>query len=189
MTATATADDRSPTAARDSITVPDRRRHGGADRGQTTIDYAVGIGVFLLVVAFVFAFLPTVFAPFDDDSGRLLVLADRTADHLAEDLLVADPLQPGAVDAACTEGFFELSAPDPEDCRYDQNASDLPAATGVGAPGVRINVTVGNGTAPATIDGTTLAAGDPPPDGRSIAIARRAVVVGDDRYRLSVRMW
>jgi len=169
----------------------DRSGAGGrdGDRGQTAIDYAVGIGVFLLVVAFVFAFVPTVFAPFDDDSGRLLVLSDRTADHVAEDLLAADPLRPGELDAACTEGFFDTSDPDPGDCRYEENASDLRAATGVGAPGVSVNVTVGTASGPATIDGTRLAAGDDPPTARNVAVARRGAVVGDDRYRITVRVW
>jgi len=38
----------------------------GRRRAQTTIDFAIGISVFLIVVAFVVAFVPTVFTPFED---------------------------------------------------------------------------------------------------------------------------
>ncbi|SIR73628.1 DUF7287 family protein [Natronorubrum thiooxidans] len=61
------------------------------DRGQTTQDFAVGIGVFILAVAFVFTFLPTILTPFDSSvSGGQTAQADRIADRLVHNLSDSD---------------------------------------------------------------------------------------------------
>ncbi len=61
------------------------------DRGQTTQDFIVGIGVFILAVAFVFSFLPTMLTPFDSStSGGETAQADRIADRLVYNLSVSD---------------------------------------------------------------------------------------------------
>ncbi|WP_121742292.1 DUF7287 family protein [Natronorubrum halophilum] len=57
------------------------------ERGQTTHDFVVGIGVFILAVAFVFSFLPTILTPFDSSvSGGQTAQADRIADRLVHNL-------------------------------------------------------------------------------------------------------
>ncbi|MFP8955224.1 hypothetical protein ACLI4Y_00735 [Natrialbaceae archaeon A-CW3] len=53
-----------------------------ADRGQTTQDFAVGIGVFLLAVAFVFSFVPTLITPFATSTTSETAQADRIADEI-----------------------------------------------------------------------------------------------------------
>ena len=54
---------------------------GSADRGQTTQDFAVGIGIFLLAIAFTFSFLPSIITPFDSSvGGAETAQADRIAD-------------------------------------------------------------------------------------------------------------
>lgn len=63
-----------------------RRVLSGADRGQTTQDFAIGIGLFLLAVVFVVAFIPSILAPADDPG-----MADRSAqaERLAAELVAA----------------------------------------------------------------------------------------------------
>lgn len=74
------------------------------DRGQTTQDFAVGIGIFILAVAFVFAFLPTLLAPFDSTvSGAQTAQADRVADRLVENLSVEG--EPNTIDGNQLEKF------------------------------------------------------------------------------------
>lgn len=65
----------------------------GTDRGQTTQDFAVGIGLFLLVIVFVVTFLPSVLAPFGgiDDTERTSQ-AERVAIEVVEDTST-DPFQ------------------------------------------------------------------------------------------------
>ena len=57
------------------------------ERGQTTQDFAVGIGVFILAVAFVFSFLPSILTPVDSSvtSGQT-AQADRVADRVVHNL-------------------------------------------------------------------------------------------------------
>ncbi|MXR41413.1 hypothetical protein GRX01_08690 [Halobaculum sp. WSA2] len=163
-------------------------RVAGRDRGQTTIDYAIGVSVFLLVVAFVFAFVPSLIAPFTDDATDGVVVADRAADRLTRDLLVADPTRPAVLDADCTVGFFDDGVT-ADDCRYDANASDLDAALGIGSPTRSVNVTIVDGSGSRTLDGTELAVGPDPSSGSDVSVSRRAVLLDDRDWTLFVRVW
>lgn len=184
-------------AEQPDVTDPRERRSRGArpdtpasrDRGQTAIDYAIGITVFLLVVAFVFAFVPTTFAPFAGDDGRLMVLADRTADHLTDDLLVASVADPVVFNATCTTGFFDADGVAPSACRYDEDGSDLRAALGIDAPGVHLNATLERDGSVATLEGTRLAAGDQPRSQADVNVARRMALLDGKQYRVYVRVW
>ena len=64
-----------------------RRSTPMSGRARTTVDYAVGAALFVVVVAFV----PTVLDPFVGDGGDGFAAADRTADQLTSDLLVEGP--------------------------------------------------------------------------------------------------
>ncbi|MFC4543708.1 hypothetical protein ACFO5R_17415 [Halosolutus amylolyticus] len=56
-----------------------------SDRGQTTQDFAVGIGVFILAVAFVFSYVPSLVTPYDSSvGGAETAQADRIADRIVE---------------------------------------------------------------------------------------------------------
>lgn len=165
-------------------------------RGQTPVDFALGIGLFLLTVAFVFAFIPSIFAPFEGGSGELLVLADRSADHLAGNLLVDDPATPAALNATCVAGFFDADGAAPGGCRFsdEEDGDDLRAALGIERPGVSVNATIrdpdGGIAVLGTADGdVTLAAGRPPPSTVDIAVARRLALVDGTEHRIVVRVW
>lgn len=81
-------------------------------RGQTTLDFAVGVSIFLIVVAFVVAFVPTMLEPFDGSAQEETAVADRLADDLATDLLVADVQEPHLLDRGCVVAFFALENSD-----------------------------------------------------------------------------
>ena len=163
------------------------------ERGQTTIDYAIGVSVFLLVVAFVFAFAPSLTAPFTGDATDAAVVADRSADRLANDLLVADPARPPHLDAGCTAGFFDTDEAVGDDCRYETDAGDLRGALGIASPVRTANVTVvgdagvrvlGDGA-----DAVSLTAGPSPPRGADVSVARRATLLDGSDVRVVVRVW
>lgn len=94
-------------------------------RAQTPIDFAVGAGVFLLALAFVIAFVPTLFDPFSSASTASPVVSDRVAAGLAGDLLAASPTEPGVLSPACTVAYFEGE----EGNATLAEAADCPAGT------------------------------------------------------------
>lgn len=148
-------------------------------RGQTTIDFAIGASIFLLAAAFVVAFVPTMLDPYVGKQDAAIV-ADRTADRLAGDVL-ASPDTPYVLDRACTDEFFDA---DGVACRADTDAADLNAAVGA-VEWVSLNVTVTDGTGAAA-----YAAGDDYEfAGGRVITADRTVLLDGRPYELHVRAW
>ncbi|WP_135851369.1 DUF7287 family protein [Halorussus salinus] len=167
---------------------PADRRH--SSRAQTSIDFVVGMSVFLLTVAFVVAFLPGVFEPFTATGSGDVLAADRTAGLLAEQVL-ADPASPGVFDPACTAEFFDAAgdgAAGVAGCQYTTDAANLDAALGLG-PATAVNVTIENDGGVRSRGGVALAAGPAPPESESVVVARRVVLLGGDDVDLYVRVW
>jgi hypothetical protein len=93
-------------------------------RAQTTLDFSIGITVFLAVIVSIFAFAPGILTPFTVTGQTDAVTTDRTADYLAQDLLASQG-EPYLLDRGCTVAFFNRSADErPEtsfanDCQYE----------------------------------------------------------------------
>jgi hypothetical protein len=79
-------------------------------RGQTTLDFAVGVSVFLLALLAVLLFIPGTIDPFTEGGQDNIVSANRVASSLSEGLL-GDPATPHVLNATCTDAFFEDTAP------------------------------------------------------------------------------
>jgi hypothetical protein len=92
-------------------------------RAQTTLDFAVGMSIFLIAVAFVFSFTPSLLEPFEGGGTEDSVTANRVASQLVEGTL-ADPDTPYVLDKACTTAFF---APENSDGDPDNDAALNPA--------------------------------------------------------------
>lgn len=86
-------------------------RVGKDDGGQMSIDFLIGITIFLLAFTFLFAAIPSLFAPFQSNSDELTMTADRAGVVLVENLLVANTSnnmpQPGIIDI---DKFNDLNA-------------------------------------------------------------------------------
>lgn len=106
------------------------------DRGQTVLDFSIGMSVFLLVLLFIFLFLPGTISPFTEGSQEEIGLTNRIADSLAEGLL-GDPTTPHILNTTCTVEFFDDNSP--ADCRH--SGSNLTSRLGVGNK-QRVNVTM-----------------------------------------------
>ena len=157
------------------------------DRGQTTLDYAIGIGIFLIAVVFVIGFIPGIFEPFAQAQTHATI-SNRVADRAASDLLGIG-VDPTDLNVSCTEAFFEGTVPG--HCQFD--TTELNDAFGVNER-YQLNLTIEDSTGITSLsDGGTpvrLAAGDPPPDRhRSVTVAQRAVYLDGETYRLLVRVW
>ncbi|WP_224269570.1 DUF7287 family protein [Haloprofundus salinisoli] len=174
-------------------------------RAQTTIDFAIGAGVFLLTVAFVVAFVPSMLAPFADGGQEDTVVADRVASNLVGGTLSA-PGTPYRVDGECAAVFFDAPVASDPDCGFD--GTSLNERVGVAAD-VRLNVTLdgdwtGDGVERLCWDENerrVVAAsasgcdhrfedGDTPPtDTNSVVVAWRTVSFAGDPAQLEVRVW
>lgn len=184
------------------------RRPGEERRAQTPIDFAVGAGVFLLSLAFVIAFVPTLFDPFTAAETASPVVSDRIAAEIAGDLLAASPAEPGVLSPACTVAFFEngegnATLADAADCP-DGIENDAAAQFGLNsdvqvvihapdAPNASenaANVTVA--TRHGTFENVELnRASDSPSgvDGDDVTVSQRFVSLHGEQYRLTVRVW
>lgn len=108
----------------------------GRMRAQTTLDFAIGIGVFLVVVVFVLAFAPGMLDPFTGGAGEKRVASNRVADTLSQGML-GDPVDPYVLDVGCTVAFFDPVNNDGSTtndaweggCRYERT-NDLNARVG-----------------------------------------------------------
>jgi len=101
-------------------------RDRSRERGQTTLDFALGASLFLLALIGVLVFVSGTMEPFTQGSQEDIGVADRVADSLAEGLLV-DPAEPHVLDATCTVEFFADNSP--SDCRH--SGSNLTERVGV----------------------------------------------------------
>jgi len=177
-------------------------------RGQTVIDFAIAMGVFLVAVTFVFTFIPSLTTPFVEGNQDTSVTADRVASHLAEGAL-GDPADPFVVDEGCAEVFFDASTDDgdiPADCGYSGDTTH--ERVGVDGDRLHVNVTIeqvepdpdspgddrfrtvctDGDTDGVTHNGmedcneVSFAVGDVPTDRDSIVVARRIVTIPDCEF-------
>lgn len=160
----------------------DRKRNAGThtDRGQTVQDFAIGMSIFLLVVAFVFAFVPTILAPHDAGvGGSEAAQADRVATAIGGTL--SEEGTPNTVDGGDLDDYFDdLDALDDDELREEFG---LPLTA-------RTNVTVAN-----VSDGEVRhEAGQTHRADRATTTATRIVRTTDDEgcdpaCRITVRVW
>ncbi|MFC6974727.1 hypothetical protein ACFQL1_08570 [Halomicroarcula sp. GCM10025709] len=164
-------------------------------RGQTMLDFAVAVGLFLLTVAFVVAFVPQVTAPYQEQAHP--AVAQRVAGGVADNLLAGDA--PSVLDEDCTVAFFAQSGA--AGCPFDTTAP-LTEQVGVG-PRHRLNLSLqrnvsgdatlevlcGNGGAVGPCGTDPLRVGPAPPADRSLTTTRRAVAVGGTDAVLEVTVW
>jgi hypothetical protein len=164
-------------------------------RAQTTLDFAIGMGVFLLTVVFVVAQAPTLFDPFAGGMGAKLIVADRAATTLSADLLATSTATPGTLSAGCVAAFFQESIDGAScDAGIDFDEPDA-LETALSLDGRRATVTIHDLDAPASTPATTEWAEDPltrsntDSNQSDVAVATRTVSIDDRQYRLTVQVW
>lgn len=186
------------------------RRRSSASRGptvaraQTPIDFAVGAGVFLLTLAFVIAFVPTLFDPFSAAETASPVVSDRVAAGVAGDLLAVSPAEPGVLSPACTVAFLTGNETLGTDADCHPAVAESPA-THFGVDGdVQVVIHAPDQRSPSTnASNLTIATRhgrfDIEPDratadpsdavGEEVTVSQRLVSIGGTQYRLTVRVW
>lgn len=114
-------------------------------RGQTTLDFTIGISVFIGAIIFIFLFAPGILTPFTLSGQSDAVTVDRTADYLSQEAL-GSPEEPYLLDRSCTVSFFNRSAEEAPDtgnsnCRYEDTNTNLTAQLGLSSTQT-VNVTI-----------------------------------------------
>lgn len=156
-----------------------------SDRGQTNQDFAVGIGIFLLTIAFVFAYVPNFVTPFTPDVGSAeTAQADRIAATVVDDL-TDDPARPNHLNATAFDERY-----DDEDALVEHLGLRSTSETTIDRVNVSIETIDGE-----TVDADELATGPAYRSDQPAGSAARIVTVeGDDAdcdpaCRLVVRVW
>jgi hypothetical protein len=166
-------------------------------RGQSRVDFLVGIGVFFLTLSFVLVLLPELLGPFAGPENP--AVADRATAGLTEDLLAGSAA--GTLNLTCTDEFFRAQG---STCGFD--ATDATTAlVGVddrhelnvtvernasAAPGTEVLCSNGTAITQCTAGGTPLTRGSDPPTGtQSVRSAHRVVSVGGDVVVIELRVW
>lgn len=191
-----------------AISVPFSQKHRDS-RGQTTIDFAIGISLFLLVMSGIFLFVPGALEPFEQGAQEDTVTVNRVADSLSEGIL-ADPSEPYLLDRACTISYFDDPTTSPPDC--DFSGSSLRETIGLGS-GQSVNVTIRGNVSTSSSPETQLCwndgaekldivsncgdsadtilrvGGDPPGDSQAAVTARRVVELDDRSVFMVVKVW
>lgn len=171
-------------------------------RAQTTLDFAIGVVIFIVTVAFVATFIPATFEPFSEASQDHTIISDRVATQLSTSAL-ASPTEPYVLDQACTTAFFARTSP-PSRCGYP----DAPITEQVGvSPDQSLQIVIRrdnnhDGTANPLCEATngdiieqgsgtcaTIYAVGDEPGSPTVTVARRTVWIDGLDSRLEVRIW
>lgn len=158
-------------------------------------DFIVAMGIFLLTVAFVFAFVPQMTVPYAGQETPLV--AERVASDLADDRLARSP---SVLDERCTLAFFGQA--NGTSCPFD-TANTLNEQVGVSwwysvnvtlrrnvTGGPDLEVLCGDDGSIGPCGSERLAVGPAVPrDDTSVVTARRAVHVDGKHAILEVRVW
>ena len=186
------------------------RESGRECRGQTTLDFAVGVSIFLAVVMFIFLFVPGIVAPFTVGAQDETVTVNRVADGLTQGQL-GSPERPGVLRTDCTVDFFEhASAGGSTIDSCGIRGEDLAEFVGV-TDRQNVNVTITGDPSPGDAGteqlcwdgsngrvverdsgacGVLLAAGDtPPPNNADSVKATRVALLSGEDITLTVEMW
>ena len=158
-----------------------------ADRGQTVQDFSVGIGIFILAIAFTMTFVPTMITPHDDVDGTQTAQADRIAGTVLHNLS-AESEEPNTIDLSDFDDRYGGNHVD-----YETFADRVGVRSVGNTPIDRVNVTVeefgSNG------GGEVHATGGVEYDGQSGSSVTRIVNVEDPTAecdpacKLVVRVW
>lgn len=171
----------------------------GATRGQTSLDFVVGIAIFLLVLTLALSFVPEMFAPFENGQERPLV-SDRVADRIAGPLL-GEPTEPSVLNETCTFAFF--GAGTPAGCGFlaDETLTErigLDDAYRVNVsirrnrttqPGLETICTDGNGLETGSCTTELTIGPTVPTETGSVAATHRTATLDGRDVRILVRVW
>lgn len=152
------------------------------ESGQITIDYLVGITIFLLSLVFVFQYATGLFTPFGSSSDEVTMIADRVATIVVEDRISTGDFQTSNMVSSILMADFLT--------QLDTNYVSAQNSLGLNDTFFcyDLNVSIENSTE------VVLCAGRPLPQAGSIGQTKRIVLVEDSSGNkqtavMSFRVW
>lgn len=145
------------------------------DKGQISIDFIAGVGIFMVTFMFVAQFIPGMLIPFQSTSDELTIMADRVSTILVEDYLVNNPSRPNVVSATELDNFLEY---DLNSTNYFSTLKKLGLVSSIQSYNLNVTVKYSNGR--------TISAGGTPPDFANIARTVRFILIVYAPYNLTV---
>jgi len=152
------------------------------ESGQITLDYLVGITIFLLALVFVFQYTTGLFTPFESSSDEVTMIADRVAANVVEDMISAgDSQTSNMVNSNLVDDFFT---------QLNTSYSSIQDSLGLNGTFFHydLNVSLENSTK------VLSCAGKPLPHAGNIGQTKRIVLVEDSTGNIhtaimSFRVW
>lgn len=179
----------------------------GTMRAQTTLDFMIGMGVFLFAIVFLLGVIPSIIDPFSGGQEQPLV-ADRVASEVAEGMLV-EPGRSSVLNETCTYAFFNESLGKGDGCGvpFDETKQDLPTrlsiddtyslnititrnVTGDVKPDILCTNGERTGSCGAIMtDQTRLAIGSEPSDRQTVTTTQRVVYLDGKDVIMVFKLW
>lgn len=161
------------------------------DKAQITIDFTVGIGIFLITVAFVFQFIYALFLPFNSGADEVSLAADRIATVIVERMLSLDnAMTSNVIDQRKLIYFNDTKLNYSNISVYQDTLRELGLLSDENV--FDLNITVANITTPGNL---TYRSGPQLPDNADIGQTKRLVFIVNPStgYNVtayfSVRVW
>lgn len=162
------------------------------NRGQTTQDFAVGIGIFLLAMAFVFSYVPSIITPYSSSMSGETAKADRVAATVLDDL--EETNQPNHLNGSAFDQTYVGSNSSELAAHLGLRATDTVSIDNVNVSIEQLNQSIDRE------DRRLIGGGDEYRSGSSAASSARIVTVDfdgvavdaeecDPACRLVVRVW
>lgn len=176
-------------------------------RGQTALDFMIGMGVFLFAIVFLLTVIPAIIDPFSGSQEQPLI-ADRVASEVANGMMV-EPGTSTTLDETCTYTFFNQSLGNGSDCAVPFNESEdhLPTRLSIDdryslnitvrrnvSGDVRPDILCTNGNRVDSCSGiavneTRLAIGPIPANRKTVTATQRAVFLDEKDVIVVIKLW
>ncbi len=176
-------------------------------RAQTTLDFMIGMGVFLFAILFLIGVIPSIIDPFSGGQATPLV-ADRVASEVAEGMLV-EPGTSSVLNETCTYAFFNFSLGKGTGCvvPFDEQENDLSTRLTIDdrySINISIRRNVSGGAGPDILctngdrvsscgsivaDETRFTIGPPPAERQTVTATKRAGYLDGKDVIVVVKLW
>lgn len=161
------------------------------DRGQTQLDFAAGVTIFIAATVIVLALFPVYLLPFQENHDHAKV--DRVAESFISQVN-HDDYSDSTLDLHCTSAYFaqfksDVTNKDTSTCRFNSFSTPQQAAGVSSNTGINITVQEIGTSTPITRNGVEFSVGDNPQASDVYTSQRIARLTDDTNVKVIVYVW